>query len=314
MPMRLIKRVFLLQVFCLSLPLCALSSLALGGGAEFPNPQPYPEVRYEHKTSTEPAQQIYIARIDLTDPDVDVRVASGGPDPDGAGEYQTTLQTPTTIAEREHFEVAVNGDFFSAQKTVDVEGAKSGFVPDKWAKAVGPAVTDGSLWAPAAEPRAALLLDARKRARIALMKEVPQDAYQVIAGSNILVRDGAVSVESASGFSRTRHPRTAVGIEGDGKTLVLVVVDGRHAGQAAGMSLTELANLMSGLGCRDALNLDGGGSSEMVMRHPQDGQLQVLNTPSDGRERAVANVLGITIRGSRRTAQLRPPTPAPDKK
>ena len=304
--MAIISRSFRMDVCFLLLPLLACSRLAVGDGeTEFPNPQPYTEVRYEHKVSTDPAQQIYVARIDLTDPDVDVRVAPGGPDPDGEGEYQTTLQTPTVIAEREHFEIAINGDFFVAQKTVDVEGAKSGYVPDKWAKAIGPAVTDGSLWAPAPEPRAALLLDDHKRARIAMVKEAPADAYQVIAGSNIIVRDSAVSVEAKSSFSRTHHPRTAVGIEGDGKTLVVVVVDGRHAGQAVGMSLTELANLMKELGCADALNLDGGGSSELVMRDPRNGRLQVLNRPSDGRERAVANVLGISIRGSRRTPQLR---------
>lgn len=268
--------------------------------AEFPSAQPYPEVRYEHRSTTAPAQQIHIARVDLADADVDVRVAPGDSDPDGTGEYQTVLRVPTAIAERERFELAINGDFFTARKTEDVEGAKSGFVAGKWSKVIGPAVTDGFLWAPASETRAALLLDAKKRPRIAMTKDVPSDAHQVIAGSNILVSEGKIVVERESSFSKTRHPRTAIGIAGDG-TLVLVVVDGRQAGVAVGMSLTELAELMRGLGCRDALNLDGGGSTEMVMRDSQSGELRVLNRPSDGRERAVANVLGVSIRGSRRT-------------
>ena len=272
----------------------------------FPDAQPYPQVTYEHRIGIAPAQQIFVARIDLSDPDVDVRVAPGDADPDGDGTYQTVLRAPTTIADREHFEIAINGDFFTARNTADAEGEKSGFVNGIWAKAIGPAVTDGFLWAPSSAPRAALIFDAQKKPRIAMLKDVPADALQIIAGSNVLLERGKIVVESESSFSKTRHPRTAVGIGADGKTLILVVVDGRRAKTAVGMSLTELAQLMQSLGCRDALNLDGGGSSEMVMRNPQSGVLQVLNAPSDGRERAVANVLGVSIRGTRRTP-LAPP-------
>jgi len=303
-------------VLLLCLPLVPLPSAPLVARADAPavapGPQPYPAVRYEHRVGADPVRQIYVTRIDLSSPDVEVRVSPGGPDPDGAGEYQTTLQVPSAIAEREHFEVAVNGDFFSARKTVDAEGAQSGFVSGKWGKALGPAVTDGFLWAPAAEARAALILDGAKKPRIAVIQDAGPDARQVIAGSNILLQDGQSSVETRSAFSRTRHPRTALGIADGGRTLVLAVVDGRRPQQAVGMSLAELADLMKQLGCRDALNLDGGGSSEMVLRDPKSGELQVLNSPSDGRERAVANVLGITIRGSRRTPRTVPaPAVAP---
>jgi hypothetical protein len=294
-------------------PLLLLQLTQLAGAAptDFPGAQPYSAVHYQHRTIAEPAQQIFVADIDLTDPNVDVRLAPGGADPDGPGEYQTTLQTPTTIAAREHFEVAINGDFFAARQTADAEGAQSGFVTGKWAKAIGPAVTDGYLWAKAETPRASLLLDANRHPSIAVLKDVPPEARQVVAGSNIIVHDGKAIIEDTSSFARSRHPRTAVGIAGDGKTLVLVVVDGRRAGVASGMSLTELAALMLELGCRDALNLDGGGSTEMVLRNPRDGLLQVINHPSDGRERAVANVLGVSIRGSRRDPTPPVPDPAP---
>ena len=265
--------------------------------------QPYPEIRYEQRTTTEPTQQIFIARVDLSDPDVTVRVSPGGPDPDGAGEYQTILQTPSTIAEREHFEVAVNGDFFSAQQTVDVEGAQSGFVSGKWAKAIGPATTDGFLWAPPIEIRPIFFIDENGNARIAKLQKLPDNARQIIAGSDILLQDGQTVVAPESSFAKSRHPRTAVGLSNNGKTMILVVVDGRSAGRAVGMSLSELTDLMRTLGCHDALNLDGGGSSELLLRDPKNGQLQVRNRPSDGRERAVANVLGVTIRGSRRVPQ-----------
>ena len=88
-------------------------------------------------------------------------------------------------------------------------------------------------------------------------------------------------------FNSNRHPRTAFGIRDDG-TLVFIVADGRNS-QAAGLSMTELQQIMIWLGCVDAINLDGGGSSAMVVRDA------VVNHPCDNRqfdslgERPVAN-------------------------
>lgn len=86
-------------------------------------------------------------------------------------------------------------------------------------------------------------------------------------------------------FAETRHPRTAVGWRADG-TLLLVTVDGRQPGYSVGMSLAELTALFRDLGASDALNLDGGGSTAMVVRG------RVVNRPSDKEgERPVANAL-----------------------
>jgi hypothetical protein len=310
------KRALVMGLF-LSLPLLPYPGNLGRAHAEFPSSHPYLPIRYEHRVGTNPARNIFIARVDLTYPSVDVRVSKGGPDPDGEGEWQSTLQAPSVIAEREHFDLAVNADFFTARSVKDAEGTKSGFVTGIWSKVLGPAVTDGYTWGPASSERATLSFDRLNRPTIALMKDVPEGAYQVVAGSHIILKDGKTVVEGESSFSTTQHPRTAAGIADNGKTLVLVVIDGRRAQSAVGMGLIEMADLMRGLGCTDALNLDGGGSSEMVLRNPQTGQLHVMNKPSDGRERAVGNVLGISIRGSRRTPTVVPipitpyPTPAP---
>ena len=262
--------------------------------------QPFPAVRLETRADAESRQRVFVARVDLRAAGVDVRVARGGADPDGDGPYQTTLQPLSRIAAREHFEVAINGDFFSARQTIDAEGAQSGYVEGKWALALGPAATDGFAWAKPSAPRPALWLDSDKNARIEALQNVPTTARQVIAGSDLLLRNGKSVLANQSAFSTNRHPRTAVGLADNGKTLVLVVVDGRDAQRALGLSLSELTDLMRSLGCRDALNLDGGGSSEMMLRDAASGQLRVLNNPSDGRERAVANGLGVSIRGSLR--------------
>ncbi len=114
----------------------------------------------------------------------------------------------------------------------------------------------------------------------------PED--QVMGGGPRLVRDGKVSVESEGGtlgdaFAKARHPRTAIGF--NGKKLYLFVVDGRQPGYSEGMSLYEVAEAMVALGCTEALNMDGGGSSTLWVRG------SVANRPSDGRERSVANGL-----------------------
>ncbi len=280
-----------------------LSAITFCGGAlpaRAPQPaivetQPYGAIHIETRADAIARQHIFIARVDLTDAHTLVRVARGGDDPDGDGPYQTTLLTPSVIAAREHFALTINGDFFKARATRDAEGAQSGFVTGKWASVSGPAATDGVAWAVAVKARPVLMLDKNKRAQITESQNMPDGARQVIAGSDLLLRDGKIALNNATNFALNRHPRTAVGLSDDGKTLVLVVVDGRDAQKALGMTLNELTDLMRSLGCTDALNLDGGGSSEMVLRDAQSEQLRVLNTPSDGRERAVANVLGVSI-------------------
>ena len=82
---------------------------------------------------------------------------------------------------------------------------------------------------------------------------------------------------------RERHPRTAIGW--NNRYFYLVTVDGRQPRLSVGMTLKELAGYLISLGCREAMNLDGGGSA---MRWVGDG---VVNSPSDGGERAVANAL-----------------------
>lgn len=129
---------------------------------------------------------------------------------------------------------------------------------------------------------------------VSLKVELPpikQPVNLVVGGLPRIIRDGKISIELAAEgvpthFSSTRHPRTAIGYSRDGKKLFLVTVDGRQPSFSIGMSLPELADFMVELGCYQALNLDGGGSTTMVIGN------KVVNSPSDPTgERAVANSL-----------------------
>ena len=114
----------------------------------------------------------------------------------------------------------------------------------------------------------------------------------LVGGWPRLVVDGqsvADSVDRIEGtfprFSTTRHPRTGVGFSRDSSTLYLITVDGRSE-SSSGMSLAEFASLMQALGVAQGLNLDGGGSTTLVLRG------HVTNHPSDSTgERRVGNAL-----------------------
>lgn len=111
-----------------------------------------------------------------------------------------------------------------------------------------------------------------------------------IGAGPMLMKDNSIFLttkieEFGSDVAGGRAPRTAVGITAD-KRILLVVVDGRQT-NSIGMTLLELALFMQELGAVDAMNLDGGGSSTMVI------QDKVVNRPSDGRERRVGNALAI---------------------
>ena len=120
------------------------------------------------------------------------------------------------------------------------------------------------------------------------IRNAPAKVKELVGGFPMLLRNGVAVVDRTTdmipGFSEKRHPRTVVARRSDG-TVMLVAVDGRRQ-DSVGMSLEELTDFMKALGASDALNLDGGGSTTLVV----DGR--VVNRPSDKEgERAVSNVL-----------------------
>ena len=122
-------------------------------------------------------------------------------------------------------------------------------------------------------------------------------AYRIedaVAGVPLLIRDGKVDItwkeeKASKDFVETRHPRTAVANLKDGKFLMLTA-DGRSEA-SAGIDLYDLADFLLELGAVDALNLDGGGSTTMVLDD------KVVNHPSDkGGERKIGDALIVTLR------------------
>lgn len=110
------------------------------------------------------------------------------------------------------------------------------------------------------------------------------EVLETLGGNPMLVRDGELRIGKGDSAFFRRHPRTGVGYTADGKVL-FVTVDGRQPGYSVGMSPLRFAKLFRSLGAIHAVNLDGGGSTTMVVND------KIVNRPSDGYERGVSSAL-----------------------
>ncbi|HSM62257.1 MAG TPA: phosphodiester glycosidase family protein [Longimicrobiales bacterium] len=182
---------------------------------------------------------------------------------------------------------AVNADFFTPEGTT-----------------LGPEVVKGTVTAARARPALAWrrgvapwmgstsLARDSLWARWAIALGAGDGTTELVGGYPELLDRGArvgdLGVGERPSFAASRHPRTAVGWDPSRARLILLVVDGRQAPYSVGMTLPELTLLLEAFGAREALNLDGGGSSVMVVLGA------ARNRPSDETgERAVVNALAL---------------------
>jgi exopolysaccharide biosynthesis protein len=257
-------------------------------------------VRYRHIERADPRPlHVHVITINLSDPRVRVRVCPGDDDdPDGAGPWQTRLQLPHEVAQRQSLYCAVNGNYFASKESRKLAGRNIPYFVGNPARAWGWAMSDGKLWSDDPGSRCSLVVDRTGHAMIDCFDKLPPDAFQVVTGSELIVTDGQVTTHGTD-----RAPRTAVGLDRARSMLTLLVVDGRELEYSAGMTSDELAQQMIDLGCDRAIMLDGGGSSTMVLMDEIDGVPKVVYRPSDGHdlpvklnlERPVADVVGVQL-------------------
>lgn len=111
-------------------------------------------------------------------------------------------------------------------------------------------------------------------------------AYFAVAGNQIILQNGEVQDVT----DRANAPRTAIGIKADG-SVVILTLDGRRKDHSVGGSFQNVATMLRDMGCVDALNLDGGGSTTFVMRPLGEFERKIVNRPSESSARRVANAL-----------------------
>jgi hypothetical protein len=219
--------------------------------------------------------QIRAVRIDLREPTIDLLVTPRIGNGTNAWGGRTTSEFLTEFK----CQVALNGSVFDvfAKKRGDpmhVEGLSL---------SRGDFYESTNRWD-------ALLVGANRRAWIERSPADARGAYNGLSGFYALLINGR-----NNGGMRDRHPRSAVGISRNGRYLILMAIDGRQPGYSESASTGETAEWMRKLGAYNALNLDGGGSTALVIEGP-DGSPVVLNRPCGpppGAERRVANHLGV---------------------
>lgn len=246
-----------------------------------------PGVVHRYMWSAKGPWAIHLVQADLSRCSLGLEVVSAPSDPEVAGGHSTVTEMVEGHVRRSV--AAVNGDFFTPE----------GFP-------LGPEISGGVVRTRRRRP--ALVFQARRTPFIGVSGVDDSEAgerveanqwgvtpaeaggVQMIGGFPELLDGGQqvgdLGLADNPSFAASRHPRTAVGYDSVTSTLWLAVIDGRQSDYSTGMSLPELVQLFQALGAGEALNLDGGGSSVMVLSG------RTANRPSDpAGERPVVNAL-----------------------
>ncbi len=208
------------------------------------------------------------------------------------GDTLRKLKYTSTIAVENYALVAVNGGFFNTKRGGSVDFLK-----------INKKIIDSASYSPnkpiPEHSMAAITINGndfkivKGGTKLYWEKSLPQE--NVLVTGPLLMYNNVEQELRNNPFNTNRHPRTCACVTKD-DDLLLITVDGRNT-MAQGMSLHELTYLSRMLGCKDAINLDGGGSTTMYVKgQPFEG---VVNFPCDNKqfdhygERAVSNVLMI---------------------
>jgi hypothetical protein len=240
---------------------------------------------------------IHVVQIDLATPGLSFLVTPSDP-VDG---HEVRAQTVSQFLSQHDLQLAINGDFFwpwwyhtifdyypHVNDPTDVNGF---------------AASQGQVYSKEGvdDPRPTLFLSQDNRAGI----DQPIGAvYNALSGLPLIVENGRISDQiKPDEYYAGVHPRSAVGLDREKRTLLLFVIDGRQPGYSEGVTLPELAQIAIEYGAAEALNLDGGGSSTLVIEDSA-GQPQILNSPIHasipGIERPVGNHLGVWVKQGNR--------------
>lgn len=236
--------------------------------------------------------RIYEVELDLYRREWEVTVVVG-PDPDGPGGAEAQLMSPMDLARSGGLVLAINANAFAWADPRAEPGRAVRWRPGMGVDILGWAhdgqreasPPDRQHWSVWQEPGGAVRMGQVSESR---------PVRWAAAGFGALVVAGKVEPME----DRSRHPRTAVGLDATGRRWLWVVVDGRRPGYSEGMTLAELAQWMRQRGCHQAINLDGGGSSVLLVRD-WTGNLIVRNRPSDGQPRPVPVLMGVRVRPGR---------------
>ncbi len=289
-----------------------LRSIALFGvlihdaGAATTITQPFLGIKLYHRTETSPRPlNINVAEIDLSAPGISFLVTPRGPSPqpvfNGVAD-ETVIQTPRQFVNSTGAQLAVNASFYAIGAIHNVNGLN-------WTNNLGLTASKGDAYSPwLAESYNdnnyddALNITAGNAASIVKMPSNGANGfgtnpavsiYNTVTGKNRLLTNGVLKAPATCGSFCNPNPRTAAGLTAGNTKLILMTIDGRRTGVSEGVTLVELAGYLDDYGVTNAINLDGGGSTQMAANYYNDGATaKLVNIPSES-ERSVGTSLGV---------------------
>jgi hypothetical protein len=215
--------------------------------------------------------------------------------PDSEGDMPLKARTTSQFLEEFDLQIAINGDNFSpwwSRSPADYyPHVGDPVAPFGFAASMGEVYSFDDIEEVGVRPTLYI-----NRRNAFSFNNQPNRVHNAISGERMIVVKGEV----VPGLDdKELDPRTAIGTNRNGRFLYIVVVDGRQPFYSEGATFVDLAELLIDQGAYIGMNMDGGGSSTMVMEG-EDGKPVTLNSPIDslipGRERPVGNHLGIYIR------------------
>ncbi|MCB2178865.1 phosphodiester glycosidase family protein [bacterium] len=280
-----IKLALILVTLIFSAVACSL--LSSGGDVSHQEETLFDGVTYIKEEYNSPRKMVvHIVKINVAKATIKPFITPAD-DPTSDTPYQA--RTVSQFAEEFGVQLAINGGGFDPwydYKLVYYPHAGDSVTP------LGRVISDNILFDPEDAATFPLLLFGGKRP--VDISYIDTNAQYAVSGIRMLVEDGEpVADLNDSDLA----PRTAAGIDNTGHNLVIVVVDGRQIGYSRGATLAEMAQFLIDNGAVDGLELDGGGSSTLVV-DTGDGP-KVLNSPIHrgipGLERPVATQIGFYI-------------------
>lgn len=275
-----------------------LCLLALAGGyygwfTHRPQPHESSEllasgVTYSRFVAREPPCIFHLLKVELS-PDLEFATTDG----DASSPLPFRAETTSNWAAKESVDFAISADFHEPWYSNGILDyyPRRGDPVDTYglSKRNGKVVTNGTK-----AGGLSLFLD---RGRAQWRTFSPTES--AISGDIAILAGGQLNPRIRSEYHLGREPRMAIGLDANRSVLFMVAVDGRQPNYSHGISLPDLGRWLLAQGVDTAINLDGGGSVSMVAR-AEDGSYETLNCPIDkrivGRERAIANHLGLRIR------------------
>ncbi|GAP98636.1 hypothetical protein NIES2104_51910 [Leptolyngbya sp. NIES-2104] len=253
----------------------------------------FPGIVYERKALSDPRPlMVHQIAIDLATPGIRPFVTPGVVALSPRG-LETVARTVTEFVDEFDLQIGINANFFNPFR----EETPWDFYPHigQSVNNLGQVTSNGNTYSPPQAGWSTVCFLPQNRVRFEQSGFCPKETEQAVAGNDFLMKDGKPVPPPPHIAPKDKpYSRTVIAIDKSGKTLWLILVDGKQLQYSEGLTYVEMSEYLERLGAETALNLDGGGSVTLAVQTPTGAK--VLNAPIQSRipmrERPIAAQLG----------------------